>query len=409
MNEERFKLCRKLKQDFANIYGSTAGLNFFFAPGRANFMGDHIDYCGGKVLPAALSCGTYLAARVRPSDDGYLYLSSLNGHEPTGTGRFDLASLTYDETNGWTNYPQGVVAEYQKLGVKPPALELLYKGNMPIGSALSSSSSILLATAFAIQYLCDFRHEEEDIVNRRETAFLCHRSENGFNGLNCGTMDQATVALAKEGYLLWLDCVNLECEYIQPDWGDHRILVVNSISPRNLLETAYNERRSEASKCLDILQGKYKIRNLCDLDEPKYEEALELIESKGDRILQRRARHIFTESARVEQSVACLKEGRITEFGKLLSASHSSLKDDYEVAGKAADELVDISMKHPEVIGARMTGGGFTGCTLTLVAQAAIKDYELYITDTYKKLNKNTPLFIDATPSTGVMRIQDQI
>lgn len=408
---------KQLQDRFWQVYATSPrksnntdnGLKYFFAPGRVNLMGDHIDYCGGKVLPATIACGTYLAARLRPEDDGMLYLHSLNENQPTGTIKLDLAQLVYDKNNGWSNYPQGVITEYQKLGVRVPALEMLYQGNMPIGSALSSSSSILLATAFAIQHLCSFHHSDDDIANRQLTALLCHSSEVGFNHLNCGTMDQAAVALGSKDKVMWLNCATFECEYITPKWGDYRLLIINSAKPRNLTETAYNQRYQEATRCLDLVKDKFGISNLCDLNPANYDEALALIKHQGGNegaLLHKRARHILSETTRVGEAAQFLATGNMAKFASILNASHESLRNDYEVTGYELDALVDYSMEHPAVIGARMTGGGFTGCTLSLVKEDAIDDYKAYIKHSYHSKTGLTPTFIAATPVDGVMHLE---
>ena len=399
-----------LTQEFSEVYGGdTADLSVFFAPGRVNFMGDHIDYCGGKVLPAAIKFGTYLAVRKKAqpataSEPG-LHFHSINNHKPATTRTFDASKIAYAKQNGWANYPLGVISEYQKLSADIPAAEFLFYGNMPSGAALSSSASVLLVTAFAVQHLADFRHHEDDYDNRRDCAFLCHRSEVGFNKLNCGTMDQAAVALGREGHALLLDCVTLDCEYIKPNWGDYRLLIVNSAKPRQLQNTAYNERREEANRCLELVHREFAVENLCDLASEDYDEALKLIQDNGDPVLHKRARHILSETARVGVAAECLASGDMQKFGELLNLSHESLRHDYEVTGLELNTLVDGSRAHEAVIGARMTGGGFTGCTLTLVQKDAVADYQEYIKKLYNEKTSLNASFVPADPGAGVERL----
>ena len=411
-------------------------IRYFFAPGRVNLMGDHIDYCGGKVLPAAISAGTYVAARPVPPP---ALMESAEMHEGMNEGahysenssptcnyshplsivmhstnkqekvRVALDDIVYDPKNGWANYPKGVLLEYQKLGVKLREMELLYWGNMPIGSSLSSSSSILLATAMAVQSMHNFRHEEDDNANRIATALLCHRSEVSFNKVNCGTMDQGAVVLGKKDKVMLLDCQTLQtlkCDYITPCWGDYKLLIVNSGKPRNLAETAYNQRRAESSECLNLVKDKFKVNNLCDIPADKHSQVLDVVQQQGNETLHKRARHILSETQRVNDAVTALTTGDMSCFAELLNQSHSSLRYDYEVSGYELDTLVDESVKHPAVLGARMTGGGFTGCILALVAKDGVDEYVKQIKKTYKEKTSLDATLLDATPCDGARELK---
>ncbi len=406
-------------------------IRYFFAPGRVNLMGDHIDYCGGKVLPAAISAGTYVAARLMPAlmepadmnegmnEGAYNFenssptcnyshplsvvMHSANKQEKV---RVALDDITYDPKHGWANYPKGVLLEYQKLGIKLREMELLYWGNMPIGSSLSSSSSILLATAMAVQSMHNFRHEEDDNANRIATALLCHRSEVSFNKVNCGTMDQGAVALGKKDRVMLLDCQTLDCDYITPNWGDYKLLIVNSSKPRNLAETAYNQRRAESSECLSLVKDKFKVNNLCDIPADKHSQVLDIIQLNGNETLHKRARHILSETQRVNDAVVALTTGDMNSFAELLNQSHSSLRYDYEVSGYELDTLVDESVKHPAVLGARMTGGGFTGCILALVAKDGVDEYVEQIKKMYKEKTSLDATILDATPYDGARELK---
>lgn len=412
-----------LRSKFIDTYGEDDNdIVYFFAPGRVNFIGDHIDYCGGKVLPAAIGCGTYLAGRLKAGNKASqgggaqsIAMHSVNNSDAEHLVKIDPTNIQHSEEDAWANYPKGILLEYTKMGYKLPELELIYWGNMPIGSALSSSSSILLVTDLAMQHFCKHRHDEDDTINRKKSALLCHTSEVSFNKVNCGTMDQAAVALGKKDKAMLLDCSNLDCQYITPNWGDYQLLIINSNKPRNLAETAYNERREEANKCTELAKEKLSDNppdNLCSIPPEAHEGVLEFIKShpQGGELLYKRARHILSESNRVLRAAEVLTSresdnSAILEFAELLNASHKSLRHDYEVTGHELDTLVDVSMQHPQVIGARMTGGGFTGCTLTLVEKQAVDNYKEYISEEYKKITGLECGFVDATPADGVRRI----
>ncbi len=423
------KYISDLQDKFTEIYGAPnkpSDIFYFFAPGRVNFIGDHIDYCGGKVLPAAIECGTYLAARIKPQQDADISMHSVNNSDAQHIIKVTINDIRHNDEDLWANYPKGVMLEYSKLAIELPSLELLYWGNMPIGSALSSSSSILLATDLALQYFCKHKHDADDIINRKKSALLCHRSEVSFNKVNCGTMDQAAVALGKKDKAMLLDCSSLECQYITPNWGNYKLLIINSNKPRNLAETAYNERREQANKVTELAQeffaqDKFAADNitdnpsysppynppgnLCSIKPELHQEVLEFIQTQGGELIHKRARHLLSESRRVEQAVEPLSAGDMATFADLLNASQRSLRYDYEVTGYELDTLVDESMKHSGVIGARMTGGGFTGCTLTLVEEQSVADYKEYISKAYHKLTGLECDFVDATPADGVRQL----
>lgn len=418
------KYLTELQHKFIEIYGKDNNNNneivYFFAPGRVNFIGDHIDYCGGKVLPAAIECGTYLAARVKSQPSDCISMHSVNNSDAQHIIEVTINNILYSDEYVWSNYPKGVLLEYANLGLELPSLELLYWGNMPIGSALSSSSSILLVTDLAMQHFCNYRHDDDDITNRKKSALLCHHSEVSFNKINCGTMDQAAVALGKKNQAMLLDCSDLSCQYITPNWGDYKLLIINSNKPRNLAETAYNERREQANKCTELAREWAEhesapdnpLSNLCSIKAELHQELLEFIKGhpQGGELLHKRARHILSESNRVIQAATALtgeNDGKknILLFADLLNASQKSLRYDYEVTGPELDTLVDESMKHPGVIGARMTGGGFTGCTLTLVDKNSIASYKEHISKEYHKITGLECGFVDATPADGVRQL----
>ena len=341
-------------------------------------MGDHIDYCGGKVLPLAITLGTSFAVSLNNSRQVHIYSTHFSEKKS-----FSLDNLAYQVKEGWANYPKGVFYEYQQLGLPLPGMNILCDGNLPIGSALSSSASLLVGTAILIQAFTGYKHHSDAVIHGKETALLCHRAETNFNRLQCGIMDQATIALAQEGKVLYMDCETLTCEYLNLNLANYDLLILNSGKPRRLTESKYNQRKAEADEALRRIRKKMAARHLCAIEEAKQDEALSLL--KKDAVLYKRATHIMSENRRVEQTRAALLNQDMMAFGQLLNESHQSLRNDYEVTGQELDTLVDESRKFPGVVGARMTGAGFSGCTLTFIHKDAIADYKEFILPVYRK------------------------
>lgn len=369
---------KELNKEFTTQFGSSQKPRLFFSPGRINLMGDHIDYCGGKVLPVAIQLGTYFAVSSNDTDQVNIYSTHFNQMKS-----FSLTGIHYQQEDSWLNYAKGVFLEYQKAGLPLGGMNILCTGDLPIGSALSSSASVLVGTSFIIQALTGYRHNQDDIVNRKETARLCHRAEIEFNGLQCGIMDQAAVALGKKGKAMYLDCANLCCEYIDLHLNDHSLLIIDSNKPRQLTESKYNQRKAESEAALKIIQQDLPIDSLCAIDRTHRQQALALLEE--DQILFKRADHIISENLRVEETKTALITQDMIGFGKLLNESHQSLHHNYEVTGKELDTLVYKSIEFPAVLGARMTGAGFSGCTLTLIKNHAISAYSEFILPIFKK------------------------
>ena len=394
----------KLTEQFHSIFPGAGQLRFFFAPGRVNLIGDHIDYCGGMVLPAALRQGTYFAVLANATNR--IRMHSANFGE---TRSFYLADIKYDPQDGWLNYPKGVMAEYHKLSSKIPGMDVLCYGDLPLGSALSSSASFLVGTAMIAQSLGEHQHAQDP----RQIARLCQRAENDFNGLQCGIMDQATTVLGRAGKILYLNCVNLACEYITPRLGDYRLLLLNSGKPRNLTESKYNERKGQVDAALRILRTEQPdLTNLCDLGREDMRAALNFLKNwQGDTgehdlaTLRRRTRHVITENLRVRSSCEALKSGKMAALGELFTASHRSLDLDYEASGTELNTLVYESLEHDAVLGARMTGAGFSGCALSLVEATAIDDYRAYIAPRYKKKIGLDISFLTVEPADGASEI----
>lgn len=323
----------------------------FFCPGRVNLIGEHIDYNGGKVLPCAVTLGTHLL--IAPNNDKVLRFSSLNFAEKAEVPVKDSYSK---DGKDWYNYPLGVI-NFLEVNQKQ-GYDLMYYGNIPTGSGLSSSASIEVLTAFAFNELYKAGVSKLDLVK------VAKRAENEFIGVNCGIMDQFAVAFGEKNKALVLDCDTIEYEAIPCNLGDYTLAIINTNKPRKLAESKYNERFTECRTALAELQKELKIQHLCDLNSLQLDSNLDLI---SNFTVAKRAKHVVSENERVKESVTSLSNGDLNNFGKLMYASHDSLKNLYEVTGQELDTIVDYCKTDENVIGARMTGAGFGGCAIALV------------------------------------------
>lgn len=337
---------------------------YFFAPGRVNLIGEHTDYNGGHVFPCALSFGTHCVFCKR--DDKKVRLYSLNFPEK-GIIDADLSTISYDKKQDWANYPLGVIKTLQNHGYNiNQGFELMFWGDIPNGAGLSSSASIELATAVAMNKVFNLYIPQVELVK------FCQEAENKFVGMNCGIMDQFAIGMGKEGCAVLLDCNTLNYEYAPLDLKGVSIVIMNTNKRRELADSKYNERRSECERALKELQRKLPIKSLGDLSIDEFEKNKELITNLTDR---KRAKHAVYENQRTLQAVERLKAGDLKTFGKLMNESHISLRDDYEVTGKELDTLAEAAWQQPGVLGARMTGAGFGGCAIALVQDANVKHF----------------------------------
>lgn len=337
---------------------------YFFAPGRVNLIGEHTDYNGGHVFPCALSFGTHCVFCKR--DDKKIRLYSLNFPEK-GIIDADLSAISYDKKQDWANYPLGVIKTLQNHGYNiNQGFELMFWGDIPNGAGLSSSASIELATAVAMNKVFNLYIPQVELVK------FCQEAENKFVGMNCGIMDQFAIGMGKEGCAVLLDCNTLNYEYAPLDLKGVSIVIMNTNKRRELADSKYNERRSECERALKELQRKLPIKSLGDLSIDEFEKNKELITNLTDR---KRAKHAVYENQRTLQAVERLKAGDLKTFGKLMNESHISLRDDYEVTGKELDTLAEAAWQQPGVLGARMTGAGFGGCAIALVQDADVKHF----------------------------------
>ena len=337
---------------------------YFFAPGRVNLIGEHTDYNGGHVFPCALSFGTHCVFCKR--DDKKVRLYSLNFPEK-GIIDADLSAISYDKKQDWANYPLGVIKTLQNHGYNiNQGFELMFWGDIPNGAGLSSSASIELATAVAMNKVFNLYIPQVELVK------FCQEAENKFVGMNCGIMDQFAIGMGKEGCAVLLDCNTLNYEYAPLDLKGVSIVIMNTNKRRELADSKYNERRSECERALKELQRKLPIKSLGDLSIDEFEKNKELITNPTDR---KRAKHAVYENQRTLQAVERLKAGDLKTFGKLMNESHISLRDDYEVTGKELDTLAEAAWQQLGVLGARMTGAGFGGCAIALVQDADVKHF----------------------------------
>ena len=363
-----------LLKKFEEVYGEGGDIRIYFAPGRVNLIGEHTDYNGGHVFPCALTLGTYGIARKR--DDRKLRFYSAN-FEKFGVIETDLDDLKpYQEAN-WTNYPKGVMWAFEKRGMKlDTGLDLLIFGNIPNGSGLSSSASLEVLTGVILKDLYSFDVSMVDI------ALIGQYSENNFNGCNCGIMDQFASAMGKKDHAIFLDTNTLHYEYAPVVLKDAKVVIVNSKVKHSLVDSAYNDRRNECETALKELQTVVDIKALGDLSEEEFEAHKDAIQSD---IRQKRAKHAVYENQRTIRAVEALKNDDVATFGKLMNASHVSLRDDYEVSCKEIDILVELAWSIDGVIGSRITGGGFGGCTVSIVKNEAVDTFVDVISREYKK------------------------
>lgn len=353
-----------LLKEFAEVYGDAEGVRVFFAPGRVNLIGEHTDYNGGHVFPCALTIGTYAAVRKR--QDRKLRFYSMN-FSRFGVIESSLDDLKPDKDAGWTNYPKGMMWALEERGYGLDCgLDILVKGNIPHGSGLSSSASVEIVTGYFLKELFGFE------ISGQELALIGQYSENNFNGVNCGIMDQFAIAMGKKGHAIFLDTADLSYEYALINLQGVKLVISCSNKKRGLEDSKYNERREECETALSEIQAGMGINTLGDLDEQLFEQIKMAIKDEDRR---KRAKHAVYENRRTIKAVQALKNNDIALFGELMNESHISLRDDYEVTGEELDTLVEEAWKINGVIGSRMTGAGFGGCTVSLVKDGAVEEF----------------------------------
>lgn len=365
---------QKMLDLFEKVFGDTKDVNVYFAPGRVNLIGEHTDYNGGHVFPCALTIGTYAAARKR--EDGKLRFYSEN-FEKLGVMESAIENLVCKEEDNWTNYPKGVIWAMKEKGYDIPCgMDIVYFGNIPNGSGLSSSASIEVLTGFVCRELFGLD------VDNLHLALIGQYSENNFNGVNCGIMDQFAIAMGKKDQAMFLDTATLEYEYAPVKLDGYKIVILNTNKKRGLGDSKYNERRSQCEAALEKLKTVLDVKSLGDLTIGQFEENKAVI---GDEVLIKRAKHAVYENQRTIQAVAALKENNIALFGQLINQSGDSLREDYEVTGIELDTLVEEARKQEGVIAARMTGAGFGGCAVSIVKNECVDKVIRSVGEAYKQ------------------------
>ena len=366
---------KSVLETFEKTFGKKDGVKAYFAPGRVNLIGEHTDYNGGHVFPCALTIGTYAAVAKR--DDRKVRFFSVN------QDRFGVYEVSLDDIEtpqakaGWTNYPIGVIWAFAKRGFKlDKGFDMVINGNIPNGSGLSSSASLEGLTGFILRDLYGF-----DVTNQ-DIALIGQYSENNYNGCNCGIMDQFASAMGKENNAIFLDTADLSFEYAPIKLDGAKIVIANTNKKHKLTDSQYNARRSMCEEALAILQKTVDIKGLGDLSIEEFEAHKDVL---TDPDMQKKAKHAVYENQRTIEAVKALKAGDIEHFGALMRQSHESLRDDYDVTGVELDTLAEEAWKIPGVIGSRMTGGGFGGCTVSIVKDEAIENFKKTVGENYLK------------------------
>ena len=380
---------QQLRSDFATVFGTEAD-HTFFSPGRINLIGEHTDYNGGHVFPAAISLGTYGAARKR--DDNLLRFYSAN-FEDKGIIEVPLEDLHFEKEHNWTNYPKGVLHFLQKAGhVIDKGMDVYVFGNIPNGSGLSSSASLELLTGIIAERLFDLKLERLDLVK------IGKQTENEFIGVNSGIMDQFAIGMGADQQAIYLDTNTLEYDLVPLDLKDNVVVIMNTNKRRELADSKYNERRAECEKAVEELKQKLSIATLGELNEWDFDEYSYLIQDENR---LKRARHAVLENQRTLQAQAALQAGNLEKFGRLMNASHVSLEHDYEVTGLELDTLVHSAWEQEGVLGARMTGAGFGGCAIALVRKDAVEAFQKNVGQKYEEVVGYAPSFYIAEIAGG--------
>ncbi|TRZ74914.1 MAG: galactokinase [Bacteroidetes bacterium] len=382
-----------LRKAFTDRYG-THGTEpvLFFAPGRVNLIGEHTDYNGGFVLPCAILYGTYLL--IRKTDDKLIKLASVNDPQKTVipvTDHFSKQSVH------WFNYPLGVFEQFVEKGIPVGGMEFLFYGDIPVNAGLSSSASIEMVTAFAVNHILNGGLDLLDLVK------MSQRAEHEFAGVNCGIMDQFAVGMGKANHAIFLNCNNLVYKLVAVPLSGYKLIIANTNKPRSLADSKYNERVAECQLAVAFLAERFSINKLGDLGYPQFFKAQDCI---PDEVIRKRARHVISENQRVLASVSSLLRDDLAQFGVLMNASHDSLRNNYEVTGFELDTFVEEARKITGVLGSRMTGAGFGGCTVSLVREDVIADFIEKVGREYKAKTGLTPDFYVAEIGDGVRMVE---
>ena len=380
-----------IEQEFQKIYQQSAD-KVFFAPARVNLIGEHIDYNGGLVMPCALENGTYLA--IRKTNDNYFVFRSLNF--PEIVEKIEISPKGYQKKdNLWINYPLGCIDYFTREGAEFSGLEFLFYGNIPNGAGLSSSASIELVTSFALNSLFQLNKNQIELVK------ISQKVENHFVGMNCGIMDQFAIGMGKKNHAIILNCQTLDYQYIPFVLKSHTLLIINTNKQRKLTDSKYNERRATCEEALKLFNKEANFTDLCSISPEYFESKKDILTDE----MQKRVKHVVYENHRVFESEKALKNNDIEKFGALMSASHKSLMEDYEVTGKELDTIYLESIDYEGVAGVRMTGAGFGGCAIALVENDKVESYKAHITQKYTSIIGYAPTIYDASVGDGTREL----
>lgn len=387
-----------LFKKFVEIFNVEDQVRLFFSPGRINLIGEHTDYNGGNVFPAAITFGTYGVVREREDRLVRMYSENFPGK---GIIEFSLDSLEYDATHNWANYPKGMIRYVQEsFGILPNGFDLLINGNIPNGAGLSSSASLEMLMGVILDEVYYLK------IDRVELVKLGQKVENKFIGVNSGIMDQFAIGMGKENCGILLDCQTLTYEYAPLNLENHKIIIMNTNKRRELADSKYNERRAQCEEALGRLQAKLDIEALGSITEEQFEANRALI---GDELLEKRAKHAVYENGRTIKALKALKEGNLAYFGELMNASHTSLKDDYEVTGIELDTLVSAAWSQKGTVGARMTGAGFGGCAIALVEKNYVDLFIKEVGESYKEKIGYEATFYVASIGDGTKELKGEL
>ncbi len=384
----------ELARKFINVFGYESRIEIFFSPSRVNLIGEHVDYNGGKVFPCALTMGTYGCVVKR--DDRIIRMYSENFPE-VGIIEMSIKGLKYEKDHDWTNYVKGVVLEFDKRYRVEHGFDLYICGNIPNGAGLSSSASLELLISVIMK---DFTKAD---ISMLDMVTMSQKVENEFIGVNCGIMDQFAIGMGKVDKAILLDTNTLKYEYVNAKLEGYKILIGNTNKRRELVDSKYNERRSECETGLEILKKYKAINALCELSNEEFDKISCYIENE---VIRKRVRHAVSENERTKAAVDALNRNDLVTFGELLIESHKSLRDDYEVTGIELDTLVELLNMEKSIVGARMTGAGFGGCVVAIVKDFDVNGIKNRVSNAYEEAIGYPPTFYVVEVGEGSRKLQ---
>lgn len=385
-----YDILETLSAQHQQTFADATNLRYFFAPGRVNLIGEHLDYNGGYVFPCAIDLGIFATVSLRKDKQIKLYSLNFKENSPI---EFHLNDLVYVKDHSWANYPKGVMRIFQDQHyLLTNGLNICFYGNLPNGAGLSSSAAIEVLTCVILNNIFQFN------VTPIQQVKLAQSAENDFIGVKCGIMDQFASSMGKQDHAILLQCDTLNYQYIPLHMHGYQLIIANTNKQRTLADSKYNERKTECDKALSTLQTKLSINSLGELNPQLFIENSNLL---TDPVLFKRVRHVVSENERTKKASLVLQQGDIKAFGKLLNQSHISLRDDYEVTGSELDSLVSSAWEVENCIGSRMTGAGFGGCSVSLVLANAAESFIAQVKDKYARKTGLTPNFYLVNPSHG--------